>query len=288
MKISEIIQKVSNYHPPINEERTCDVVKIGNPEQECTGIVTTVYASVDVIRKTAELGANLIICHEPLFYTHDDNQEWLQGNSVYEEKAALLSKYGIVVWRDHDRIHGGSPKRIRDYMDMVFYGIMQELGWEEYCIGFENKPLLFEIPEMTARELTKELTGKLFLKGARIVGNANAKVKKVFFCEHINGAKWGERQPDCELIKEIEEENYDAMIPFEIVDWTLSEYVRDAAQLGRNKVIIEMGHFNVEEIAMKYMQKWLVELLEEKVAVYFVQSGDSFEYFIAENAEGKE
>ena len=285
MYINEVIEIISKYHPPIDESRTCDVVKIGDPNQECTGVVTTVFASVEVIRKAADLGANLIICHEPLFYSDKDDQEWLQGNTVFEEKAALLKQHNIVVWRDHDRIHGGSPKREREHMDMVFYGIMQELGWADYCIGFDKKPLLYEIPEKPVRELAAELIGKLGLTGARIVGSLDAKARKVFFCEHITGANWGGRQPDCEAIKEIEAGGYDVMIPFEIVDWTLSEYVRDAAQLGKNKAIIEMGHFNVEEIAMKYMQVWLTELLEGAVPVQFVQSGDSFTYFLPGGAD---
>lgn len=280
MKISEVISKISKFHPQVDENRTCDTVKCGDPEQECTGIVTTVYASVEVIRQAAAHNANLIICHEPLFYSDADRVDWLKGNTVYEEKAALLAKHNIVVWRDHDRIHGGSPDRIREHLDMVFYGIMQELGWEQYCIGFDKKPMLYEIPETTGRKLTAELLEKLNLNGARIVGNPDAKVRKVFFCEHVIAANFGGHPQDHSVIQEIEKENYDALIPFEIVDWSLSEYIRDAAQLGRDKVIIEMGHFNVEEIAMKYMQKWLPELLDESIPVYFVQSGDSFNYIL--------
>lgn len=280
MKISEVIEKIKAYHPPVDESHTCDTIKFGNPDQECTGVVTTAYASVDVIRRAVELNANLIICHEPLFYSHDDHVDWLGGNTVYEEKAAMLAKHDIVVWRDHDRIHGGSPARERQYLDLIFYGIMKELGWEEYRIGFNKKPLLYEIPETTGRKLTAQLLEKLNLSGARIVGNPDAKVRRVFFCEHVTAMHLGPHQPDCDAIQEIEKEGYDALIPFEIVDWTLSEYVRDAAQLGRDKVMIEMGHFNVEELAMKYMLQWLPELLNGTTPVYFVQSGDSFHYLL--------
>lgn len=280
MKISEVIAKLTAFHPPIGESHTCDTVKCGDPDQECTGVATTVYVSVEVIRQAAALNANLIICHEPLFYSHDDTVDWLEGNTVYEEKAALLAKHNIVVWRDHDHIHGGSPARIRDHMDMVFYGIMQELGWEQYCIGFDKKPLLYEIPETTVRDLTAELLEKLNLTGARIVGNPDGKVRKVFFCEHVTAMTLGKRQMDCGTIQEIEAGDYDVMIPFEIIDWTLSEYVRDAAQLGRDKAIIEMGHFNVEELAMRYMLKWLPELLDGNTPVHFLQSGDSFSYIL--------
>ena len=281
MKISEIIEVLKKHHAPVDETHTSDVVKFGDPDRECTSIVTTVCATVDVIRRAAALGANLIIVHEPLFYSDPDDREWLRGNAVYEEKVRLLTDAGIVVWRDHDRLHGGTPAREnREYMDMVFYGIMKELGWEEYCIGFDNKPLVYQIPETTAEKLTAELTQKLGLSGARLVGNRNAVIRRVFFCEHISDRHFGGRDADREAIREIESGDYDAMIPLEIIDWTVSAYVRDAAQLGKNKVLIEMGHFNTEEPAMKYMAQWLPELLEDPVPVHFVQAGDSFSYFV--------
>lgn len=284
MKITDIIQKLKQYHAPVDEDHTTDVVKFGNPDQECTGVITTVCATVEVIRKAAAAGANLIIVHEPLFYSDQDDQEWLKGNPVYEEKSKLLTEAGIVVWRDHDRLHGGSPARNnRKYMDLVFYGIMKELGWEKYCVGFDKKPLLYQVPETTAGALAAELTAKLGLSGALIVGNPDARIQKVFFCEHVTGMNRGGRDADREAILEIENGDFNAMIPFEIIDWTLSAYVRDAAQLGSDKVIIEMGHFNTEEIAMKYMAKWLPELLDFSVPVQFIQAGDSFTYFMAES-----
>lgn len=280
MRISEIIERLKARHAPIDESRTCDTVKTGDIEQECTGVVTTVAATVDVIRKAAELGANLILCHEPLFYSDGDTTDWLEGNSVYEEKVRLLRAANIVVWRDHDHLHGGGPQRNREHLDMVFDSIMRMLGWENYCIGFPQKPLLYELPETTAEELTGFLVEKMHLSGARLVGNRNAKIKRVFFCEHVKGNAWGGRQPDNEAIREVEQGDYDALIPFEIVDWTLSAYVRDAAQLGRNKVLIELGHFNVEELAMEHMASWLPELLGDGTSVTFIQSGDSFSYFV--------
>jgi putative NIF3 family GTP cyclohydrolase 1 type 2 len=137
---------------------------------------------------------------------------------------------------------------------------------------------LYEIPETTVGELAKELIGKFNLTGARIVGNHDTKVRKVFLCEHINGGGLGDFFSDCNAIKEVEEEGYDVMIPLEIIDWTLSEYVRDAVQLGKTKAIIEMGHFNVEELGMKYMEKWLPQVVGEALTIQYIQSGDCFSY----------
>ena len=50
MKISEVIQKMKQYHrgiangKPIDDAVTRDQILYGNPDQECTGIVRTGYA----------------------------------------------------------------------------------------------------------------------------------------------------------------------------------------------------------------------------------------------------
>ena len=105
MKISEIIDKLEAYHGPLEpERRTCDIVQYGDPDQICTGIVLSCCPTAEVIRKAAELGCNLIIGHEPLFYDGWDETDWLQDNCVYQAKKQLLDRLGIVVYRDHDHI----------------------------------------------------------------------------------------------------------------------------------------------------------------------------------------
>jgi len=272
VKISEIIEKIIAYHPPMDTTRTCDVIKYGNPDKECTGIVVTCFASADVIRKTVELGANFMICHEPVFYNHEDETEWLQDNKVFLAKKKLLDETGVVIWRDHDRIHAGPSNNNRPHMDGIFYGIMQELGWESYLENYPNKPLLYKLPETTVRELARELIDKLHLNGMRIVGDMDAKVSKVLICQHVFGHR------DNEIIEQTDTDNIDVLIPLEIVDWTLSEYVRDSDQLGQPRAILAMGHFNFEEPGMKYMTKWLPEVIGNDVPVHYVQSGDGFQY----------
>ena len=73
--IDTIIAAVPGGPPP----DTVDTVKIGDPTQPLTGIVTTFLATVEVIEQAAQLGANLIITHEPIFYNHRDETDWLAG-----------------------------------------------------------------------------------------------------------------------------------------------------------------------------------------------------------------
>lgn len=276
MRIAEIIERIERWHAPLDHpEHTADSIKIGDANQECTGIAVTVCVTVDVIRKAAENGCNLLIGHEPLFYGDPEYAPSLEADPVYQGKKRLLEDYHMVVYRNHDHMHGpgGPMAKVHTEIDHIYYGIMKELGWEDYRRGEETKPLWYEIPETTVRELALKLTEAFGLTGARIVGDQEAAVKTVFICEHVQG-----RPNDYETIAKAKKA--DVMIPLEIVDWTLTEYVRDAVQLGIGKAIIEMGHFNTEELGMKYMAKQISNMLEKKVPVTFIQSGDSYSYVL--------
>ena len=61
MTIQEILDRVSEYHPDLGEDyHGCDEVKFGDCSQECTGIVSALVPTVDVIRRAVELKANLL------------------------------------------------------------------------------------------------------------------------------------------------------------------------------------------------------------------------------------
>lgn len=277
MKIREILDKLIAIHAPLDRpEHTCDTVKCGDTERECTGVGITCYVSMDVIRQAKERGINLLITHECTFYNHEDSTEALVNDPVYQEKTAALADAGIVVWRYHDYAHGpgGPGAAVHTQTDYIYYGIARELGWESYVRGEETKPVWFEIPKTTVPALARELMEKLDLTGLRIVGDENAEVSTVFLCEHV----FGDRREGGDLLAKAAQA--DVMIPLEIVDWSLSEYVRDAAQQGRGKAILEMGHFNLEELGMKHMTRWLPEVVGAEIPVEYLKSGDAFQYIL--------
>ena len=279
MTIQEIIDKICEFHPPLTRPDTVDVIKWGDPSAECTGVAVTCFASIEVIRRAVELGVNFIIVHEPTFFNDPEETGFLEGNAAYEEKRRLLDEKGIVIWRDHDHIHGpgkpGMPASERKFPDMIFCGIMEELGWREYLTGSEKKPLEYRIPATTVEGLAKELMDKLNLNGIRIIGDKKAPVEKVFITEHI----WG--RGDDPKIRYIEEGGFDAIIPLETVDWTILEYVIDSCAAGRPRAVLSMGHFNFEKPGMKYMaDKWLPEILGGAVPVHFIPCADTYDYIV--------
>lgn len=280
MKIYEVIAKIKAYHKgidrngnPIDESVTRDKILYGNPDQECRKIVTSCWATTDVIKKAQEIGANLIITHEALFWNHGDHTDWLENNAVFKKKKQLLDESGIVVWRDHDYIHSGIPMEDGTYKDGIWYGVMKALGWEEYLIGNPQRPMNYLLPEIKAYDLALQMAESLNMNAIRIIGDPNTPVKKVWFIEHILGN-------NNEQIKRVDEEGIDLMIPLECIDFTLSEYVRDSQMNGMPKAIFALGHFNAEEYGMKYMTEYLKDALGEDIPAVFIQSGDMYTYAV--------
>ena len=288
MLISEVIQRVKDYSggidsftgKPIDEETTRDKVLYGDTAQECTGIVTCIWPTVDIIKRARELGANCIISHEAIFWNHGDHQDTVGDTAAFKAKKELLDDWGGAVWRCHDLIHSRVPiDTDRAMADGIFYGLADKLGWLDYRVGDDRGFCLeYEIPETDATELARELVAKLDLNGTRITGDSHARVRRVRIPMHVTG----EAKSDTHEINETDARGDDCLMTMEFIDFTTCEYIRDAGMLGQNKCAITIGHFNLEEPGMEYMVHWLPEALgTDAIPTTFVRMEDTYRYVVA-------
>lgn len=280
----QVVDKILGYHPQFPPTYSgCDDWKCGDPDAECTGVVTAMSATIHVIRKAIALGANLIIVHEPTFYTSQDGPGWFEDfpNSVYEEKRKLLDDHGITVWRDHDHMHAHQP-------DGIFTGVIRYLGFESTLTVDRDTGLfahfLVRFPEMTVRQLCQYVMEKIGINGVRYIGDPEAKVSSMALVGHLYPMPCRKKRKDgSELeysvsIIDTLEQKVDVIMPGETIDWTVLSYVRDAVQLGKNKAMLSIGHYNWEELGMRYAQDWLRELVDGEVSVTYVHSEDMYNY----------
>src|SRR6478735_7847552 len=59
--VQQVIDLILKEVPNARTENTVDKIRSGSPDQEVTGIVTTMFPTIEVIEKTKKIGANFII-----------------------------------------------------------------------------------------------------------------------------------------------------------------------------------------------------------------------------------
>lgn len=238
--VGEVMDLFIKEVPAAPFEKTVDTLKSGNRDQVVTGIVTTMFATIEIIRKAIELKANFIIAHEPTYYNHLDETNWLENDEVYRYKAELLEKNKIAVWRCHDYIHSHKPDGVRT-------GLIKALGWQEYTDA--ANPQIVTIPGMVLKALIMHAKEKLGISGIRYEGDLSQTCRRLLL---LPGAAGGRTQ-----IQAIGTVKPDVVIAGELSEWETAEYIRDARLKGEKISLIILGHAVSEEPGLEWMLSWL-------------------------------
>ena len=101
------------------EEPSVDRIVVGDPETDVTGIGTCWLPYWDTCRQAVRDGANLLIVHEPTFYTHWDLDE--KSPNLFAASAAGKEAYGKAVLAKKDWILANKLVIIRchDVLDKI-------------------------------------------------------------------------------------------------------------------------------------------------------------------------
>jgi len=84
------------------DQGTCDGFKYGDPETEVSGIAVTWQALQSTLEEAHVRVHNLVVTHEPTFYSHMDDDGDLRATAPARHKAEFLDRTGMVVYRCHD------------------------------------------------------------------------------------------------------------------------------------------------------------------------------------------
>jgi putative NIF3 family GTP cyclohydrolase 1 type 2 len=254
---NQVIEKILAEIPGGKQKETVDTLKSGNGDQRVTGIVTTMFATVQVIREAIKINANFIIAHEPTFYNHPDDVNWVENNDVAKQKIALLKKHQMVIWRFHDYWHTIKP-------DGILHGVLLKTGWLRYDPSEER---VFRIPGKPLAEIIRDLKTALNIPHLRYIGDLNTKCSLIAL---MPGAVDGHEQ-----MRTLVTSNADLIIVGETREWELPEYVRDARSLGKQVSMIILGHAYSEEPGMGYLVNWLQPKIPG-IPLYHIPSGEPF------------
>ena len=269
MTVRQAVESILTYSVGERRlERTCDQLISGSWDSEVAGIAVTFMATVDVIRKAKELGANLIVTHEPTWFTGADSEDWCAKDSVYLAKRRLIEETGVSIWRFHDHMHMSEG-------DLIYKGMQNKLGWEKYLVEGQKAPWMYDLPAQTLRSLVETLKKTLEMDSIQVIGDPNMQVSRMLLL--VGGGSLGLGVEQMPMIQ-MELGECDVMLCGDITEWTTCAYVRDASQLGMTKALVKLGHERSEEAGMEYMAQWLPGVLEHKVPVTFIDSREPFRY----------
>ena len=239
LTVSQVIERIIAEVPGGKLSETVDTLKSGSGDQVVTGIVTTMFATVQLIKAAAKIKANFIIAHEPSFYNHLDDTNWVENNAIVKEKKELLEKYQIAVWRFHDYWHRMKP-------DGILHGVLVKTEWLTYNTKEDN---VFQIPAQALIDIIRHLKDSLRIPHLRYIGDTSATCSVIAL---LPGAGGGQKQ-----LSTLINSRADLLIVGESSEWETPEYVRDARALGKPVSMIVLGHAFSEEPGMEWLVQWL-------------------------------
>ncbi|HTE27896.1 Nif3-like dinuclear metal center hexameric protein [Flavitalea sp.] len=242
LTVGQIMDLFIKEIPDAPFANTVDTLKSGNRDIVVTGIVTTMFATIEVIRKAVSLKANFIVAHEPTFYNHQDQTKWLEDDDVYQYKAALLKEHNIAVWRNHDYVHSLATDGVRKQ-------VVDQLGWSDF--GNANQPVFSLNPVLSLKDLIDHAKKKLGVPALRYIGNLSQPCGRVLL---MPGAAGGMSQ-----IRNIHNHKPDVLVCGEVSEWETAEYVRDARAKGDKLALVVLGHAASEEPGSLFMARWFRE-----------------------------
>lgn len=244
MTVGEVIATLKAAVPDMPEhgplDGSNDTLKAGSEETEVTGIVTTFLATAEVVEKTAVLGANLIITHEPTFYHHEDNVTTFPDDAVIKQKATSLEAHNISIFRYHDFWHMHRP-------DGIYTGVVRQTGWQ--ALLERDSQHVFVLPPTPLKDVVDQVKESFNVKTVQVVGDEDDLCERVGLFVGSPGSDW--------QLPSITKDRLDLLICGEVAEWELTEYVRDARFYGRKLALIIFGHQPSEEAGMAYLAEWL-------------------------------
>ncbi len=238
--------------------QTVDNIIAGAAETPVKGIATTMMATLDVVRRAAASGKNMVITHESTFYSHQDRTEHLLQDATYQYKLDFLKKNEMIVFHFHDHWHGRRP-------DGIATGMIRELGWEKN--SDPQNPRLFTFPGTPLASFARDIEAKLKIRTMRVVGDPKLAVKRVI-------ASWG-NVSQTPGIPFLARPDVDVLILGETREWELVEYAQDMIASGQKKALIVLGHVVSEQAGMKYCAEWLKGFINE-VPIEFIAAAEPF------------
>ena len=158
------LQPGRNMAPP-------DGLKVGNPDTEVAGIAVTWMGIRSIILEAATRELNLVISHEPVFFSPDDDFKSFERDYAFVEKMQEILNNRLQVYRLHDF-----------WLDCPRHGILDSLAEASGIAQLENLAMGIgngSIETTTLAAFAGEMKNSLGISEIRMSGDPHAEISNV-------------------------------------------------------------------------------------------------------------
>lgn len=161
MQIKDIINVLETLAPPSLQEDydNCGLIT-GDPQWHCTGALTCLDVTGDVVQEAIEKKLNLIVAHHPVVYK---GLKKITGKTYVEQTIITAIKNDMAIYAIHtnlDNIITGVNGRIADKLDLINRSVL-----------VPKKQLLRKLVVFVPVDMKDALLNALFDAGAGNIGN---------------------------------------------------------------------------------------------------------------------
>ena len=160
MKIREVIECLENYAPlSLQESYDNAGLIIGDAFAECSGIITTLDVTEDVIHEAVEKKCNLIVAHHPIIFK---GLKKLNAKNYVERCVINAIKNNIAIYAIHTNID--------NVVNGVNQKIAQQLNLQNTKVLLPKEGILKKLVTFSPQNNAEEIRNALFKAGAGVVG----------------------------------------------------------------------------------------------------------------------
>jgi putative NIF3 family GTP cyclohydrolase 1 type 2 len=267
MTIAEVAALIED-HAPLSLGVAGDELGllVGDPNTAVTGVVTCWSPTLAILRQAVQLGANLVIGHEPLLWPicgrdPEAGLKWYDERHVSakipnQKRLEFCSARGLSVYRYHSN-WDWAPQYGQVDMLASILGLGDAVDGEREC------PIYEIVPETVGAMLAR--ARETFSLGpVRVVGDLQRQVSRIAICQGGFGQMF--------TFPEIAAEHGAELALFgEMLDYTIRYCVEV------DLPAIELGHCQSEHPGMMGMAEMLRERLPEDIPVQCLHSGEPWQ-----------
>lgn len=175
MRIRELQAYLLDHSPWVDRANTVDQLLWGDAEREVCTVGVAWMATLDNLRAAADLGCELLVSHEPLFWEHRPEGVRYRGVEPGLAKIRLLQETGLTVLRAHDSWDNWPGIGIRDSW-------ARGLGLTTFLAEDATRwRAVYAIPETTLREFAQTVARRIAPLGedsVRVYGDPDRRVSR--------------------------------------------------------------------------------------------------------------